>query len=369
MIKIYALSALALIGWLAPTIAGASQPIPDQVLKAKNTTPVPGWINQLQQKATQSGSATDQVALAQGYLQLARQPGWSSYYDKAQLLLNTTKLASSATYWLALADSAQQQHQFQDALGYLAKVQALDPANINALLMTHRIYLVQNNTEAALKQCKKLQGQQELFLLSLCSLETTGRQEKTKDSYKALQLLARQQHHLPLAQWYWLMAVLAEQAEALHQKDQARSWLDQVITAAQAQQAPLPIWVKWADLTLEQDSALVYQKLQHLHQQFPLEDALLLRLALAEQQSGAGVQYQQLMQQRVQLRELRADTLHSADLAHYYLRLAPDHTKALYYARLNIQQAQEPDDHQLLTKALEQSQQTSTFPVYAGEHR
>lgn len=368
MIKKLALTALTFLVWAVPGTSCASQPVPDQVLHAKSNSLVPDWINLLQQKAAQSKSEADQVELALAYLQLARQPGWSRYYDKAQHLLNATQQPTSVTYWLARADSAQQQHQFQHALNYLTTVQRLEPTNINAILMINRIYLVQNNTAAALKQCKKLQGQQELFLLSLCSLEATGRQGKTKDSYKALQLLARQQHHLPLPQRYWLLAVLAEQAEALQQKQQARSWLEQVINTEQAPQAPLPLWVKWADLTLQSDSALVYRKLQHLHQQFPLEDALLLRLALAEQQTASGVRYQQLMQQRVQLREQRADTLHSADLAHYYLRLAPDYIKALHYAQLNFQQAQEPDDQQLLTTALQQAQQASASLFYTGEH-
>lgn len=183
---------------------------------------------------------------------------------------------------------------------------------------------------------------------------------KLQDSYKALQLLARQQQSIPLAQQQWLIAVLAEQAEFLHQPKQARAWLEQLLFAAQSELAPLPLWVKWADLTLKQDATLVYQKLQHLHQHQQLEDALLLRLALAEQQLAEGQEYQVLMQQRVSLREQRQDTLHSADLAHYYLRLAPDPKKALYYAGLNVQQAQEPDDQLLFTLALKQSQQDTS---------
>ncbi|HJS13494.1 MAG TPA: hypothetical protein VJ795_00345 [Rheinheimera sp.] len=350
-----------------PAITFAASPEAGLMLKSKNRVVLPSSVKQLEQQASQSQSAADQVTLAQAYLQLARQPGWSRYFDKAQQLLKKAHNPSSAAYWLALADTSQQQHQFEDALNYLAKAQQLKPDYINALLMKNRIYLVQNNTAAALAECKKLLGQQELFLLSLCSLEVAGRQGKTQDSYKALQLLARQQQSIPLAQQQWLIAVLAEQAEALHQPKQARAWLEQLLFAAQSELAPLPLWVKWADLTLKQDAALVYQKLQYLQQHQQLEDALLLRLALAEQQLGKGQEYQLLMQQRVSLREQRQDTLHSADLAHYYLRLAPDPKKALYYARLNVQQAQEPDDQLLFTLALAQSQQDNARSVQTGE--
>lgn len=350
-----------------PAITFAASPEAGLILQSKSRVVLPSWVKQLEQQASQSQSAADKVTLAQAYLQLARQPGWSRYFDKAQQLLKKAHSPYSAAYWLVLADTAQQQHQFEDALNYLAKAQQLQPDDINALLMKNRIYLVQNNTAAALAECKKLLGQQELFLLSLCSLEVAGRQGKTQDSYKALQLLARQQQTIPLAQQQWLIAVLAEQAEALRQPKQARVWLEQLLFAAQSELAPLPLWVKWADLTLKQDAALVYQKLQHLHQQQQLEDALLLRLALAEQQMAEGQEYQLLMQQRVSLREHRQDTLHSADLAHYYLRLTPDPEKALYYARLNVQQAQEPDDQLLFNLALAQSQQDNPPSVQTGE--
>lgn len=371
MTKLSDFAAVYLLLWSViaglPTAASASPPSAELVLQAKPATPLPEDVRLLQQKAAKSLSNADQVALAQAYLQLARQPGWSRYFDKAQQLLKKAQPPHSVPYWLALADSAQQQHQFADALRYLARVQQLEPENINAILMKNRIYLVQNNTGAALQECKKLMGQQELFLLSLCSMEVTGRQGKIKDSYKALQLLARQQHALPLDQQHWLLAVLAEQAEASGHRQQARAWLEQALLAPETQQAPLPLWVKWADLALEQDSKLVYQKLHDLQQQQPLEDALLLRLALAEQQSSSASSYQQLMQQRVLLREQRSDSLHSADLAHYYLRLAPDYHKALHYAQLNFQQAQEPDDYNLLTRALQQSQHASLPSAPTGD--
>lgn len=344
----------------------ASQAQADFVLKAKNTAVLPANLASLEAKAKHNHSAEVRLELALAYLHQARQPGWSRYFDKAQQLLQSTDLPSSVLYWQALADSAQQQHQFPTALQYLAKLQAIEPGNINAVLMAHRIYLVQNNPSAAQKECHKLIGQQELFLLSLCSLEVAGRQGKTKDSYKALQLLARQWQVLPLPQQQWLVAVLAEQAEMLQQPEQARAWLE-LLLQPQVSDAPLPLWVKWADLTLPEQPELVYQKLQLLHQHQSLEDALLLRLALAEQRGGK-TQYQQQMQERVLLRELRQDRLHSADLAHYYLRLKPDAVKALYYARLNYQQAQEPDDKILLTQALELSTQASrTSPLYGDQ--
>lgn len=84
-----------------------------------------------------------------------------------------------------------------------------------------------------------------------------------------------------------------------------------------------------------------------------LEDALLLRLAIAEQSYNehSGNQWQTLMAQRVALRELRQDRFHASDLAHYYLDINKQPEKALYWAEINWQQAKLDADQQLLTRA------------------
>ena len=124
-----------------PAITFAASPEAGLMLKSKNRVVLPTWVTGLEYQASQSQSAADQVTLAQAYLQLARQPGWSRYFDKAQQLLKKAHNPSSAAYWLALADTSQQQHQFMDALNYLAKAQQLQPDDINALLTVSYTHL------------------------------------------------------------------------------------------------------------------------------------------------------------------------------------------------------------------------------------
>jgi hypothetical protein len=61
--------------------------------------------------------------------------------------------------------------------------------------------------------------------------------------------------------------------------------------------------------------------------------------------------WQQRMKQRVKLRELRQDKHHAADLARYYLDIDANGQKALYWAKINWQQAQEYKDLELLKRA------------------
>jgi len=78
----------------------------------------------------------------------------------------------------------------------------------------------------------------------------------------------------------------------------------------------------------------------------------LLRLAIAEKKlNKTGKKWQNLMAQRVTLREVRKDTFHASDLAKYYLDVQPNRDKALYWAHINWQQAKMSADEQLLIQA------------------
>jgi hypothetical protein len=181
----------------------------------------------------------------------------------------------------------------------------------------------------------------------VCSYEVAGRRGNAAQSYPALQQLQLQQRTLLPELDIWLRAILAEQAEMLAQPEQAIAWLTPVLA-----QAPVSLWLKWADLSLQQQRAAnVYAQLQPLQQQYGLTDGLLLRLALAEQALAQGDEYFNLLQQRMQLRMARGDKDHAADMVHYFLRVAPDAKAAWHWAQLNYTSAKEPDDAKLLQAA------------------
>ena len=108
-----------------------------------------------------------------------------------------------------------------------------------------------------------------------------------------------------------------------------------------------PPSLDWQRLALGQGEQ-VYQQLNALATDNAVADSLLLRLARAEQQLAKAPVFTEQLHQRMQLRLLRGDTEHAADLVHYFLHISPDATAALHWAELNYQTAKEPDDEYLL---------------------
>jgi tetratricopeptide (TPR) repeat protein len=305
------------------------------------------------QLAQQPQNAVLRLQLAQLFIHSARKPGFDDWFHQAQSLLSVLTPASkdNSQYWLLLADIQQQQHQFAAALVTLQPVFQREPANINASLMAARIYLAQHNTAGAQQACGRLW--QDLFLFSVCSYEVAGRRGNAAQSYSALKQLHAQQKSLSEALDIWLRGILAEQAEMLHHPEQAIAWLAPVLS-----QAPVSLWLKWADLSLQQGEAQnVYARLQPLQQQYGLTDGLLLRLALAERATAQGGRYMAELEPRMILRAVRGDTDHAADMMHYFLYVQPDAQAALHWAQLNYASAKEPDDVMLLQRARDAAQQ------------
>jgi hypothetical protein len=273
-------------------------------------------------------------------MQQARLPGQSNLIQQALIRFSKLEPQPKAEYWLLAADMAQQQHQFTKAKAALEQAAQLQQQP-QIPLMQARIALVEAKPEQAMRYCKQLLALQELFLFELCSLEVAGRNGQTAHSYPLLQRIAKRKN-IPAQLRLYLQAVLAEQAEQLQQPTIAAQHLQPWLA-----QAPVPMWLKWADLSMAIAPQQVYQQLSNLGQQLPLEDGLLLRLARAEQLLQAGNQHLTAVAERIALRERRQDLLHSADLTYFYLFLQTDNDKARRYAGINYQQAREPDDLKL----------------------
>jgi len=337
-----------------PLLAQSVKPEATDVLSLGKTLPLTPALQTLtQQLVKQPDNDAVRLEAVQLYLQGARKPGFDDWFHQAQALLDELSSTSrnSDSYWLLLADMQQQQHQFATALESLQRVFERDAANINASLMAARIYLAQNNTAAAQQACARLW--QELFLFSVCSYEVAGRRGNAIQSYTALQQLYSQQKSLSVALDSWLRGILAEQAEMLGKPQQAIGWLEPALP-----QAPVSLWLKWADLSLQQDaSAAVYARLQPLEQEYGLTDGLLLRLALAERNTKQGERYMTQLEPRMMLRIARGDKDHAADMVHYFLAVQPDAQAALHWAQLNYASAKEPDDLMLLQRARSAVQQ------------
>ena len=111
--------------------------------------------------------------------------------------------------------------------------------------------------------------------------------------------------------------------------------------------------MQWADVNLAlQNNQVVIDELTPLvSTSSQADDSLLVRLAMAEKKIATTTHWQTQVRERIALREQRDDQAHAADLAMYYLDIAPDSIKALYWAERNWQQAREASDKNLLVRA------------------
>lgn len=307
------------------------------------------------QKNLQPQDVVATAVLANEYLRQAAQPGYSRLYGLAQAALKPfiDNNSDSVAIWLAWAQVKQHQHDFAEAQQALQKIFIKEPANVTAQLMAARIYLVQDNPQAARNGCLKLFGYTDLLTLGACSLEATSQVGLTQlaESYAELQQLIITQGLPTDERQSWILQMLADMAIRLHKPHEAATFLEQV-----TRKNSLSYWVQWADVQLALANANhVLDTLTPLLDAAPdKDDALLLRVVLAEKQLQQTSSWQPLLAARIALREERGDTQHASDLAMYYLDVHPNPEKALHWAKINIEQAREPGDKQLLARAQQQ---------------
>ncbi|HEY6529708.1 MAG TPA: tetratricopeptide repeat protein [Cellvibrionaceae bacterium] len=318
-------------------------------------TVVAQWPLHSTELLNRSNTADDSnaaLAAARAYMQQAMLPGQSNLYGRAQAVLAPVmaKHPASAEFWLTWAQLLQHQHQFSSAKQALDEVFARDPHNVTASLLAARIALIQGNAAQAKRHCISLLGRSELVTVSACALEAASYSDKAslQSSYAQLRQLATGTF-ADAEQGIWLQQILADMALRLDQPQAALNHLTPMPA-----QASVSLWSQWAGVQLalhnyEELLSTLGTLVRALSDQ---DDALLVRLALAEKRLSPGeYNWQQLITEKIHLREQRGDTQHAADMCLFYLDISPDPQKALQWAKQNWQQAQEPADRILLARA------------------
>ena len=304
------------------------------------------------QSRLQPADANTIAALANQYLQLAAQPGQSRLYGLAEATLKPLIEANTKdiSILLAWAQVQQHQHRFELALDVLAKILAQEPDNVTANLLAARLHLIQGNPGTAQKFCLRLLGHADLLTLSTCSLEvrSTLGEKELAESYAQLQQLLVNQGLPTDERQAWVLQILADMALRLQKPEEGLNFLERI-----QQKQTLSVWVQWSDIQLALGNyTQVMESLTAVaNSNAQIDDALLVRLALAEKQLAQPAEWQKKLAERIALRELRDDQAHAADLAIYYLDVAPDANKALHWAERNWQQAREVNDKNILLRA------------------
>ena len=318
------------------------------------------------------------LALVNSYLAQAAQPGQSRFYGLAQAALKPLieKTSSDKTVsdtnsaysqlWLAWAQVQQHQHNFLVAQTALEKVFATDPSNETANLLAARIYIIQEQPLAARNACLKLLGSADLLTITACSLEANSylHPKDLTNSYKQLAEIVQRQGLPDDERATWLIQLLADFAMRNNDPATAATWLQQRLP-----NASVNYLAQWADvqLALNNSKAVLTQLAPIVSAAPEMDDALLVKLALAEKNIGKnniekdkeaekGKHWQTQLAERVALREQRQDSLHASELAIYYLDIAPNAQKALHWAEINFSNTREYSDKKLLARAQQLNQ-------------
>lgn len=325
---------------------------PDQIIAQWNTTPSE-TLRELQiQQRLQPEDSNRVVQRANEYLVQAAQPGQSRLYGVAEALLKPLAESNSQDFDVLLAWVQVQQHQHRFTLAHeiLQNILPQQPDHNTANLLNARLYLIQGEATAAQAACMRLLGHTDLLTLSACTLEarSTLGDKELSESYAQLQQLVATQGLPADERQVWILQMLADMAVRLDQPQAGLYFLNQIKS-----KNSLSVWVQWADvnLALHNNQVVIDELTPLVSTSLQADDSLLVRLAIAEKKIAGTTHWQTQVRERIALREQRDDQAHAADLAMYYLDIAPDPVKALHWAERNWQQAREASDKQLLVRA------------------
>jgi tetratricopeptide (TPR) repeat protein len=287
------------------------------------------------------------------FIEQGQYPGESDYrYGRAKTWLQSqlaqnTQISAELSYLYARV--LQHQHQFDDALKYLDDALALNPEDTNSWLLKSNIHMVQGDADLAKQACLAMLGHTNITVLTACALDVASQDGQLDESYKQLNRLSTSQRLAKSPEQKWIVHMLADMALRNDMPDAAEKHLE----SFDLETASVSILALWADTqlaSLKYDQVLI--RLAPIVNSYPLkDDALLLRLSMAEKESSKLPYWQNIFAQRVALRELRKDSLHAAELARYYLVVNIQPKKALYWAEVNWQVAKQHDDRNLLDQA------------------
>lgn len=239
----------------------------------------------------------------------------------------------------------QKEHLFNDAINIANSVLKITPDHSNTHLLLANLYMTQGQFKLAKQHCLALITRVSTLTASTCVLDVQSQHGNLLRSYQSLVKLT---NNKPIG--LNTKHVLAEMSFRLQNYTNALKHLENINLV----NSPVSLIALWADiqLGLNKPQQVITKLSNLLKESHDLEDALLLRLAIAEKKLNTKqYKWQNAMKQRVELREIRHDSFHASDLANYYIHVQPNKSKALYWANINWQQAKMNIDQALIVQA------------------
>ena len=344
-LTVLVLCCVGAVGWSAPrTPSDAGEVLERLAVKAGD--PDASRLKQYQQVVSRAPKDAQAVAdLARLYFDLAMAHGNPRYVGYADALISGYPGQLSAELLFIRGLLRQYRHAFEEAKVDLRAALAAQPDFAEAHGWLGAIALVQADYIGAGQACTALGAAGAPTLQAGCLGLTLAYTGQLAQGYEALEKgLARSDDP---GNRLWLLTRMAEVA----------AWQGRAALAERHYKSALRLGLTdgyllaaWSDFLLDQQRP---QEVMALLAGKEASDPLLLRLALAHQQTGSlkAPTLVKMLDERFAATRLRGDTTHRAEEARYALQLRRDIGAALALAQANYEVQREPRDARILLEA------------------
>jgi len=324
-----------------------------QVIEQLPVSPLDPTWRQVRGLRQQLAERPDNLALAVRvawlYIEQGRALSEPRYYGYAEgVLAPWWKAAEPPVPILVLrATIRQHDHDFESALRDLSLALRADPENAQAWLTQAVVQQVRGDYAAARDSCMQVLRLSDPLVAVTCLSTIDSLTGNGPKAYDALGRALTRARSAPVDVQRWAQTVLAETAARTNQASQADAHFQEALALG-----PTDDYLRaaYADFLLDQGRP---QAVIDLLRASTRVDALLLRLALAEQRVAAPEldQHVQALRDRFAAARLRGDAVHQREEARFALYLLRQPQAALELARANWAVQREPADARLLLEA------------------
>lgn len=289
------------------------------------------------------------AALAQAYLQRAREHREPRYFGRAEALIAPWIATGDAPAALlrVQADILQNRHDFAAALRLLDRAVAAEPHDPNGRLMRATVLMVQGEFARARPDCAALLAAREVAVGTVCLAQVLGGSGGLARARELITTLLAREPALPPAVRAWALTALADFADRGGDPALAERHLRAAVTALPHDEAAR---TALADVLLARGAA---------REAFAVVDVerpslgLLVRRAHAQEllRDPAARATRARIEEILQLGIRRGERVHLREEALLAWHLTADASRALELARANFAQQRETIDVRLLAAA------------------
>lgn len=349
-------AALALVLALMTGLAIARPFVPDDDAVVLERLPEKGDRALIELKRMRASLATDPrnldlaVLVARRALEAARELGDPRFLGQAQAALEPWWKRDDvpAAALLLRATLKQSQHDFEGSLADLDRLLVANPAMAQARLTRATVLSVIGRYADARRDCAQLSRAAARIVVIGCEATPASLSGQATIAYEAL-AQALQQSSVQPAVYEWALTLAAEIAARRGDGNAAERHFRAAL-AIDARDAYLK--GAYADFLLDHGRA---QEVLPLLRDDTRNDALLLRLALAEQllahERESFAMHRDDLAARFEAARRRGDSLHRREEARFRLTIEHDARAALILARDNWAVQREPADLRILIEA------------------